>query len=148
MKKSFFIDAVAILYICLLLYTGGSKLMDYSITLEQMALVPILSPVAGVLVWLLPLTEFVIAALLFIPATKIKGLYLATGLMILFSLYIVYILSYDAELPCTCGGFLSALSWPAHLVFNLVFIFLSGLAIYLHRKGRSDSTFTTAKRIL
>jgi hypothetical protein len=133
MMRKTIAEIIALLYVCLMLYTALNKLMDYNLTREQMAMMPLLTPVAAVMTWLLPSTEIVIAALLFFPGTRMTGLKAVTALMGSFCLYIVYMMVYHEELPCSCGGFLAALSWPQHLVFNGTFIILGLLALKFSR---------------
>ena len=137
LKKSTLIEIIAILYMSMFLYTAFSKWSDYTMTREQMALMPALEPVAHIVVWLLPATEIIIALLIFIQQTRKTGLYAATILMILFTLYIIYMMLFYPNLPCSCGGFLTELSWPGHLIFNGSFILLGILAIRMHNKSNT-----------
>lgn len=137
LKKSTIIETIVILYISMFLYTAISKWSDITMTREQMALMPLLTPVAHIIVWLLPATEIAIMLLIFFPQTRKTGLYAATILMMLFTLYIVYMMLFYPRLPCSCGGFLTELSWPGHLVFNGVFIVLGILAIKMDKQNNS-----------
>ncbi|PWV55547.1 MauE/DoxX family redox-associated membrane protein [Chitinophaga sp. S165] len=127
------IEVISVLYISLMLYTAVSKLSDYNLSREEMAMMPLLTPIAHVVSWLLPFTEIAIALLVFIPITRIKGLYVATALMTWFTVYIIYMMTNYEHLPCSCGGLLQALSWKGHLVFNSIFIVLGLVAIFLYR---------------
>jgi len=129
---------IALLFIVLFLYTGISKLMEYTVFKEQIATSPILAPVAPFIAWALPLAEFAVAVLLFIPKWKLWGLYASFALMLAFTGYIVAILNFSAELPCSCGGVLEEMSWDQHLVFNIVFTALALVAALLERKRRKD----------
>lgn len=133
LKKSTIVEIIAILYMSVFLYTAISKWSDYTMTREQMALMPLLQPVAQFIVWLLPATEIAITLLLFFHQTRKKGLYVASILMVLFTLYIIYMILFYPHLPCSCGGFLTELSWPGHLVFNGTFIVLGIQAIRMHK---------------
>jgi uncharacterized membrane protein YphA (DoxX/SURF4 family) len=137
LKKSTLIEIIAILYMSMFLYTAISKWTDYTMTREQMALMPLLTPVAHIVVWLLPATEIVITLLIFFHQTRKTGFYAATILMVLFTLYIIYMMLFYPTLPCSCGGFLTELSWPGHLVFNVVFIAFGILAIRMQKKINS-----------
>jgi uncharacterized membrane protein YphA (DoxX/SURF4 family) len=134
MKKTILVEIIAFLFIILFLYTGISKLMDYSIFKEQIALSPILSPVANWVAVILPGTEIVVSLLLFIPRSRSAGLYASLVLMTLFTGYIVYILIFNDRLPCTCGGVLEALSWKQHLFLNIFLVGLALTGIILKRK--------------
>lgn len=138
MMRKVIAEIIALLYVCLMLYTALHKLIDYNLTREQMAMMPLLTPIAAVMVWLLPTTEIVIAALLFIPRTRIAGLKVVTALMIFFCLYIIYMMLYHEELPCSCGGLLEILSWPQHLIFNGAFIALGLIALAFSRNKQAS----------
>lgn len=131
MKKTTIIESIAFLYMVLFLYTGASKLMEYSVFKEQIAESPILAPVAPVIGILLPVTEIVLVLLFFIPRWRLKVFYASLTLMSLFTLYVIGILIFDDTLPCSCGGVMEALSWPQHIIFNSAFIVLALVAIRL-----------------
>jgi hypothetical protein len=60
--------------------------------------------------------------------------------MIAFTLYIGAIMTFNKELPCSCGGIISLLSWKEHLVFNSVFILLAFAGVMLEKLQRSLKT--------
>jgi hypothetical protein len=139
LKKSTLIEIIAILYMSMFLYTAISKWSDYTMTREQMALMPLMTPIAHIVVWLLPATEIAITLLIFFQQTRKKGLYAATMLMVFFTLYIIYMMLFYPHLPCSCGGFLTELSWPGHLVFNSAFIVLGIVAIRIYNKNNTNT---------
>ena len=134
--KSTLVEIISILFVILFLYTGISKLMEYSVFKEQMAESPVLKPFAPFMAWALPLTEFIVSLLLIIPRWRLKGLYASLFLMVAFTLYIGAIMAFNKELPCSCGGIISELSWKGHLIFNSVFILLAFTGVLLERKTR------------
>lgn len=134
MKKANIIEAITILYVILFLYTGISKIIDYTIFKEQIAISPILAPVAKPIAIFLPWLEFTIVLLLTIPRWRLKGLYVSATLMILFTAYIIFILTVNENIPCSCGGIIELLSWKQHILFNAAFIVLAILAILLQKK--------------
>lgn len=130
-NNQFFVRLIAALYIFLFTYTAISKLMDpggFRIALAQ-------SPLIGS--WykqwavILPITELLIAILLFFPRTRFSGLVVSTSLMVVFTMYIGYMLLFASHLPCSCGGVIDSMSWHHHLVFNGVWIVLGILSIWL-----------------
>jgi len=142
-------SVVSLLLVVLFLYTGISKLMDYSVFKEQIAQSPILAPIAPFIAWALPLVEFAVAVALFIPAWRLWGLYASSVLMLLFTGYIAALLSFSEELPCSCGGILQEMSWQQHLVFNITFTVLSIVSAILEKKrrkakntGNNDAAFS------
>jgi len=144
MKRSTIVEIIALLFVILFLYTGISKLMEYDVAREQIALTPLLAPIAGVIVIVLPIVEIIVSILLFLPRTRKLGLYASLALMMAFTGYVGYILSYNAELPCTCGGILQQMSWTQHLIFNGVAIVFALTAILLNRRIHSDALHSEA----
>ena len=133
-KKAILIpDIICGLLILLFVYAAGSKLLDrqhFQAVLAQMLLI---NYIAGFISFALPITESVVCLLLFMPGTRLFGLYGSFGLMTVFTLYIGYMILFAPKLPCSCGGVLEQMSWIQHLVFNLVFIALSAIAIKLYK---------------
>ena len=135
-SRSTIVEIISILFVILFLYTGISKLMEYAVFKEQIAASPILQPIAPLIAWGLPLTEFIVSILLIIPRWRLKGLYTSLFLMIAFTIYIGAIMIFNKELPCSCGGIISLLSWKEHLVFNSVFILLAFTGVVLEKRIR------------
>lgn len=135
-KVVFIADIISSILLFLFLYTSLSKLADYEIFKNVLSASPLLKQIAGMVAWLLPLTELVIVALLFIPAQRLKGLYASFILISLFTLYLIYMITFTPHLPCNCGGVLRSLTWPEHIASNLFFIFLSIAGIILYRRAR------------
>jgi hypothetical protein len=133
-KKSIIVEIIALLFIILFLYTGISKLLDFQLFYEQLNDSPVLGQFATAVSIILPLTEFVVSVLLFFSSWRLKGLYATAALMTLFTGYVIVILSSNEELPCTCGGIISLLSWQSHLVLNTTLLALSILGISLYRR--------------
>lgn len=139
MKKTTIIETIVVLYTILFLYTGISKLMDYTIFKEQIATSPILAPIAKPVALLLPWTEFIVTLLLIIPRWRMKGFYASAFLMSIFTIYIIAILSFSKHLPCSCGGILAEMTWSQHLIFNIVFIALGITGIIAGKQLRKNN---------
>jgi len=131
LKKRLAVDIIAHLFIILFLYTGIAKLTEFDVFQEQLMDSPLLSFAAPVVAWGLPITEFIVSIALFIPKYRLRGLYAAFILMILFTAYVGILLSISTELPCSCGGIMEALSWQAHLVVNIPLIGMALTGIIL-----------------
>lgn len=128
------IEIITMLYIILFLYTGISKLLEYNVFEEQIATSPVLSPIANLIAVGLPSIEFFAVLLLTIPKWRLKGFYLSLSLMTLFTFYIISILTFSDEIPCSCGGILAQMSWSEHLAFNSIFIAMAAIAIILQKR--------------
>ncbi|MEH6763827.1 MAG: MauE/DoxX family redox-associated membrane protein [Aequorivita antarctica] len=120
---------VSYLFVLLFLYAAISKLLAFETFTVQLAQSPLLSAYAGVIAWAVPGLEILIAILLTIPKYRIPALYVSFTLMVMFTTYIYIILNFSEFIPCSCGGVLEKLSWTQHLIFNVVFIILAGVAI-------------------
>lgn len=148
MKKTLITEIIALLFIVLFLYTGVSKLLDYSVFRTQIGTSPVLKPVAGFIAWALPLAEFVTAALLYFSSRRLAGFWISLVMMVSFTIYIIVILNFSEHIPCSCGGVLEQLSWQQHLVFNGVFIVLAAVGIVLQRKLHKRGTVSASPLIL
>jgi hypothetical protein len=137
-RKSVLVEIIAHVFIILFLYTGVAKFLDFDLFQEQLAESPVLESVAPIVAWGLPITEFIISLMLFFPRFRLKGLYASFIIMVLFTAYVITILSIDQELPCSCGGIVEALSWKGHLIFNSTLVLLSFIAIRTQRKLSSQ----------
>jgi uncharacterized membrane protein YphA (DoxX/SURF4 family) len=138
MKRSAIAEIIALGFVTLFLYTGISKLIDYTTFKEQIALSPILQPIAPFMAWILPLVEIVVAIQLFIPSWRLKGLYASFALMIIFTIYVGILLLTNVHLPCSCGGIIALLSWKQHLLVNSICVGLVLFGISLERKSKKN----------
>jgi Trk-type K+ transport system membrane component len=136
LTERFLVELIASLFILLFLYTGLSKLKEpeeFQIVLSKS---PLLATSAIALSWLLPIIEIVTSVLLFLPCTRKYGLAASMLLMTSFTIYISYMLLFTPSLPCSCGGVLKQLNWQQHLVFNIFFLFISTLALWLSNNNK------------
>lgn len=127
---------VSYLFILLFIYAAVSKFLDFNTFQNQLGQSPLLSTYAHWIVWVVPISEILIAILLSISRSRILGLYGFYGLMVMFTTYIIIILNFTSFVPCSCGGVLEKLGWTEHLIFNSTFIILSVIAIFVlsHKK--------------
>jgi uncharacterized membrane protein YphA (DoxX/SURF4 family) len=136
MKKRIFIYTVIALFTILFVYTGVNKLLANEEFNVELKLSPILNPFAGILRWLVPIVELLIVASLLTKRGRLNGLYAAFIMMLLFTLYIVWVNSFSYYIPCGCGGFLEKLSANMHIFLNALFILLALTGIYFEIQER------------
>jgi len=134
MKRTLLVDSIAFFFILLFLYTATSKLFDWHTFREELQSSPLVGNFAGVLVWLVPVLEIVLAITLFVPTWKLYGLYATFILMVLFTAYVFAILLIDNQLSCSCGGIIENLPPDRHIIFNAICVLLAGLAILIYRR--------------
>lgn len=129
--KCILVETVSFLLILLFAYTAISKLGMRSIFEGQLVKFPILNTHAFFFSWGIPLTEAGTALLLMVPKYRIYGLYAAAILLTGFTIFLIFMLIFNPNLPCSCGGVIVLLSWKQHLFFNLFFLFLCLAALLL-----------------
>lgn len=148
MNKKIIIEIISSLLVFLFLYTSISKLSDYSYFREQLLVSPALSPYGKWLSWMVPGAELVIIVLLIIPSLRLFGLYASFFLMLLFTAYVFYILTFSSQLPCNCGGVLEEMNWQQHFLFNIFFSTLSFIGVRLEKKQTKYRQMAKAPTLL
>ena len=136
LTEQFLVELISSLFILLFLYTGLSKLNEHTEFQVVLSKSPLLATNPIVLSWLLPIIEIATSVLLFFSATRKYGLVTSMMLMAVFTLYISFMLLFTPNLPCSCGGVLKQLNWSQHLVFNLFFLLLSILTLWLSNRNK------------
>lgn len=136
--RTTFLEMTCLLYIMLFVYAATNKLLDFENFRVQLGQSPLLSAFAGWISWTVLIVEFTIAGFLLFPRTRIKALYAGFCLMTMFTAYIFIMLNYSSFLPCSCGGILEKMSWQEHLIFNIVFVVLAGLALWLNQSQNNS----------
>ena len=80
-------DIIYGLLILLFVYAAFSKLFDYAQFKIQLGRSPLIASYVGIIVWLLPTIELIIAVMLTAKVTRITGVYSSFTLLLLFTLY-------------------------------------------------------------
>jgi putative oxidoreductase len=129
MKRIVTTELISSLLIFLFGYTAISKLLSidrFEAVLEQS---PLISSGAALLSWQIPLAELGIVLLLIFSSTRKWGLWASLVMFSLFTVYLGYMVLFTPQLPCSCGGVISIMSWKSHVLFNLCFIGLTVVGI-------------------
>lgn len=146
MKRTL-LNVICYALIFLFLYASASKLLDYQRFIVQIGQSPLLADYAATLAWAVPLIEIVTAVLLFLPTSRLYGLYSSFGIMAMFTGYIYVIMNYAERVPCSCGGILNKMGWNEHLIFNICFTLLAVAGIIIHTVLLNDSQKNLAQDI-
>lgn len=126
MKRQTIITILSYLLSILFIYAGTAKAMDYKIFVADIAKSPLLGNFNNVVIAPIVLgLEFLTAVLLQFKATTRIGFYFSSFLMLMFTLYMGTLYFFYTNIPCSCGGILGKMSYPVHIIFNLVFAILS-----------------------
>ena len=130
--KKIALEIICFLFILMFTYAAVVKLMDVEKFIGQILQSPLLRDLAGMVAWMIPILELLIAGMLALTRLRLLGLYAAFSLMLMFTAYIIVILNFSEKIPCACGGILAQMGWTEHLVFNIVFVIMGLGGIILH----------------
>src|SRR5665213_1163999 len=133
MKKNVIIEIISGLLAILFMYASLSKLLNYTTFRLQVSASPVINQFAAI-VWILPVVEIMITAMLAVNYTRKYGLYASAFLLVLFTGYICCMLVFVEHLPCSCGGVLTKLTWKQHILFNMFFLSSCIVGIVLEKK--------------
>lgn len=134
MKKKIALEGIVSLLILLYLYTGLTQLLSFRFFYGNIYNQPIFQLSKPVLVYLIPGAQLLIAGGLLFERTRKMALWASLGLLSVFTAYIILImLNALARVPCSCGGVISSFTWPQHLVFNLFFMLINAIALFLRK---------------
>lgn len=140
--KNFLSFLIILLLIALFLYTGLSKLSEYQSFKLVLSKSPLFSKsTSSAIAVVLPIGEILLAGFLLVSAlfvAKWLPTALATSGIILigFTGYLIYMVSFAQHLPCSCGGVISKMTWKQHIFFNLFFISISWFAYSFYKRPR------------
>lgn len=145
--KKIIVEIICLLYILLFVYAAVSKLIDFHDFVIQIGKSPIFTEYAFIAAIAVIAVEICITVLLSIPRVRFFGLFASLSLMTMFCVYIGILLLWSPYVPCSCGGVLSTLGWEEHLVFNLAFVLLAVLGIFmLKTDGEINSVIAVPNR--
>lgn len=134
MKYRIALEIIYFLFILLFGYAAMIKLIDLDKFQSQIGQSTLLTHHARLLSVAVPVGELLIVLLLAIPRVRIVGLYLSLATMAMFTGYVFYILNFDPNIPCSCGGILDTMGWTEHLIFNVSFLLFAATGIFLETK--------------
>lgn len=129
------LDIILFLLMILFMYAAITKAAEHDLFRAQIGRSPLITRYAHILSWMVPISEFIIVMLLFVPSFRLVGLYASFSLMFAFTIYIAFVLTLGSNVPCSCGGILGKMGWTEHLIFNIVFTLLALFGIILGTKA-------------
>jgi hypothetical protein len=147
MKRSTIVEIISALFILLFVYTASSKLLGYDNFKGTIIKSAFLRPYVDIVAWLVPAVELIVSISLFLPRTRLWGLFGSLGLMIAFTAYVGLLLVFEKNLPCSCGGVISNMTWTQHLIFNSLFTILAAIGIWLKQKPSQQNTVTQVQAV-
>ncbi|MEO8583413.1 MAG: MauE/DoxX family redox-associated membrane protein [Flavitalea sp.] len=120
--KSFIASLSGSLLVLMYTYAAISKLLMYNAFRFEFLGHVLIRNYTGIIAWTFPVSELPIVCLIIMSGTHQISLRSDIGLLIFFTLYIIWMFRFYSSAPCSCGGVLSEMSWKPRLLFNLFFI--------------------------
>lgn len=134
--------ALTVLMTAMFSYASLSKLASVSAFQYQLAQSPLIPPFSvQLLSYGVPIAELMIVVMLFSNRFKRAALFAFLFMMILFTVYLITLISINENLPCSCGGILGKMSFKVHIVFNVLFVLVALWAIRLQRIGQAKESY-------
>ena len=127
-------EVLAALFILLFTYTAISKIIEHKLFVNALYHSPLLSRFNQPISFAIPGIELITSILLFNPAFRKTGFTVSFILMAIFTCYVAYMILFEPNLPCSCGGVIAKLTWMQHLIFNILFSLLALLGRSLYKK--------------
>lgn len=132
--KETIVDITAYLFIILFMYTATNKLLTIKSFASTLAKSPLIGHYHMIVAWGIPILEIVISIVLIFPSFRKAGLRASLLLMIVFTIYLIYMVLSGSKLPCNCGGVISSMTWQQHIWFNLSFTALAVTGLVANKK--------------
>lgn len=132
MRKTVIIESISLLLIFVFTYTAVSKILEHNLFEIVLSQSPAIGKYAAMISWLLPISEILVVFLLLMPSLRLTGLFASLFLLLVFTMYLLWMVAFSINLPCNCGGVLKALSWEQHIFLNVFFIVLCACGIILY----------------
>ncbi len=130
-KNQLILEVISYLLIFLFVYTAYSKLTDLKAFEAVIGQSPFIKRNSVFISILVPIMELVVSCMLLFNSSRMYGLWFSLLLLVVFTGYILYMILYMPNLPCSCGGVITRLGWKGHVIFNLISISFTLTAIYL-----------------
>ena len=146
MKREKTLATICLLLIILYVYTAVAKLIDPPEFTRQLSNQVFPKWTIPILLWALPVSELTVAILIVFDTTRKYGLLGSVLLMTVFTGYMLLVVFkvFD-RVPCSCGGVISSMSFPVHLIFNLFFLAISIVGLYINHLFKTNQRDTEVK---
>ncbi|MEO6521352.1 MAG: MauE/DoxX family redox-associated membrane protein [Mucilaginibacter sp.] len=137
-KKDTYVVLVSVAFILFWFFAAGSKLYDFGEWKQEMDNQVFSRRITYGIIYTLPALEIMIAALLVRSATRLIGMILTFGLMVIFTIYVgLALLEVYSRTPCNCAGLMGQnSSWAANFKLNLLITAVAGAGLILTSKSK------------
>lgn len=143
MKKETTIEVLVALLFLLYLFAGVLKIATFEQYIIDMRSQRLSKELVWAATYVLPFFHLALAGLLIPAKTRRIALWLSTGLMLIYTLYIAGMyFEWIAHRPCSCTGITRNMTWGQQFWFNIAFLALSAMAAILSvlhsKKGKAS----------
>lgn len=128
MKRQHIIEIISILFILIFAYIASNNLIHYSSFKSVLGGAPPFVGHAGVAALAIPITAGLVSILLFIPRTRLWGMYGAFALTLLCTFYLAWITWFTPN-ACPCDGLLKRDLGFSDKMIVAVWLLADGLAM-------------------
>ena len=140
----YILPSICFLLILLWAYAASSKLMDFGMFKAQMQKQMLFPFLKTLMPYLLPPAEIIIVISLLFERLQKIGIYFSFAALLAFTIYIgLGIAKVFGRVPCSCGGILNRMGWGTHFLFNIFFLLLTALGIYIINRERRPANQKT-----
>lgn len=135
------VQIITAMLIILFFYTSAVKLLDMDEFHRQLANQTLPGWTVAPLLWLIPISELLVSVLLVFSSTRTIGLYGSTILMLIFTGYVgLVLMNVFGRVPCSCSNLIRNMGFKTHFLFNLFFLTLSIIGIYMSNQQRKGGS--------
>lgn len=127
------VDVICMLLILLFIYAAINKIMEFDKFQAQIGKSPLIMNYANFFAVFVPSIEILVSLMLLVRPLRLTALLASYTLMLTFTFYIAFILTFSPYVPCSCGGILNKMGWTEHLVFNGVFTLIALLGVIIQK---------------
>jgi len=131
MNTKALVKLIAIALAVLFAIAAVDKLEHYAKFSLQLQSFPVDLSVLSSQAWMIPVSELMVALLLILPLTRLKGLFASLFLLSVYTLYLVCMLETRFHCICNCGEPFRSLSLKMHIAFTLAAVFVTGVGVVL-----------------
>lgn len=136
-KSKIVVEVICWLLIILFFFSGLDKFWHYQKFGVELGKNPMLTDLAGFIVWFVPSVEILISIMLRVPATRLFALYASFSLMTMFTTYTVIMMLNYRDVVCSCNGIMESLGWTEHMIVNSLYTLLAVIGVMLEA-GNND----------
>jgi len=128
-------DMIAIGLIFLWSYAAAIKLLNHERFIQEITWFPLLGRAPSFIAIAFPVVIILIAIMLAVEKTRLKGLIASALLLIIMTVYLTGVINFAEKVPCSCSSIWKNIEWKENILINLGLIILNLIAILLRKGG-------------